>query len=133
MCGACARDRHEMSLLQNEVITTQSTETMSLPLSSMSAVTTFLWVVYGVLQWDFYVIVSSVCWPLAWCEVHEVQVSSQVSYCHEVHTHTQLPSPPLPLQAPNALGLLLSCIQLLLFIVYWQTPRKRVVSLDKPI
>lgn len=62
MCGACDRDRHEVSLLQNEVITTRSTETMSLPLSSMSAVTTFLWVVYGVLQWDFYVIVSSVCW-----------------------------------------------------------------------
>ena len=48
-------------LSQNEVIATQSTETMSLPLTSMSVVTTFLWVVYGVLQWDFYVIVSPAC------------------------------------------------------------------------
>ena len=59
-CAASVRDSHVVSLLQNEVLTTQSTETMSLPLSSMSAVTTFLWVAYGALQWDFYVIVSRV-------------------------------------------------------------------------
>ena len=128
MSAGGVRDGAEMLFLsQNEVIATQSTETMSLPLTSMSVVTTFLWVVYGVLQWDFYVIVSPACA----CP----DVGQGWSRVPVLNTHGVVPpsSPSPPLQAPNAMGLLLACVQLLLFIVYWQTPRKRVVSLDKPI
>ena len=107
-------------------MTTQSTETMSLPLSSMSALTTFLWVVYGVLQWDIYVTVSTACGVAAGAGVQPMGGGRALQQHH--------PSLPLPLQVPNALGLVLSSVQLSLFAVYGQgQPRKRVVSIDKPI
>ena len=106
-------------------MTTQSTETMSLPLSSMSALTTFLWVVYGVLQWDIYVTVSTACGVAAGAGVQPM--GGGVHYSNTIR-------PSLSLQVPNALGLVLSSVQLSLFAVYGQgQPRKRVVSIDKPI
>jgi solute carrier family 50 protein (sugar transporter) len=72
-----------------EVVQTKSTETMSLPLSVMAAITTFLWTSYGFLKKDVYIVM------------------------------------------PNLLGFLLTCTQLALFAIYWSSPKKRVVSIER--
>ena len=46
------------SLSQSEVVRSQTTESMSFPLSVMSGATTLSWTVYGLLVKDIYVQVS---------------------------------------------------------------------------
>ena len=87
---------------------------MSFVLTIMSVFTALSWVMYGTLVSDIYIIVS------------------MATYNHGRHTHTHILSLSLS-QFPNAVGLILSLIQLSLFLMYGQKSPRPHIPIDLPI
>lgn len=112
---------------QAEVIRNKSTETMSFPLTLMSILTTSSWSAYGVLIHDIYVQVS----PQSYSGAGIGHVCTDaIDPLIDISLFLSAFFPSCT-QFPNFIGLVLSVIQLSLFL-FFGGEKKRTISLESP-